>query len=194
VAYAGQVKGLAVNSVVTLLREEMGEAAFHGLRVHLPPESHGLLENKTLAVAWVPLATWLPFLSVVHKEVYSGDDWAFKAFARRSCARDFNLVYRMLLRLGAPATIIEKGAQVYGKYHQGAGTYRVLERFQKEKREYAVTRLEGFPPWELERYIVAAFIEQLLHMSAGRDVQVRERHCELTSTLSVEWESSWAAK
>lgn len=189
--YFGTVKGASVGGVVAQLKQELGEGGFAELLAKMPARAAELGKRRILAVEWIPLDEWLPFNEAIFSHVCKRDTDAYIRFVRRGCERDFNLFYRMLLRIGSPAFIVEKGAQVFNKYHQDAGTYEVVERFSKEGRDHIVSRVTGFPPWEPERYVIRAFLEQLVEMSGAKEVRVVERRCEVTDKLSLELETSW---
>ncbi|MCC6809599.1 MAG: hypothetical protein IT381_19375 [Deltaproteobacteria bacterium] len=169
---AGQTKGANLINTIAVARDRLGEQRFAELLERLPERTRELVKRRIVAVEWVALDDWMPFLQTLFAEHCRSDEVQWREWAHAFCERDFNTVYKFFLKLGSPGFIIGRAARVWRTYND-SGQLEVLSREQREKETHILMRLSDFEPYPLYAVSVQGFMEQLLAMSGAKASTVR---------------------
>jgi hypothetical protein len=172
VAMATRVKGAAILDGVSVVREVCGAARFEQLVLDCPQETQKLLQRTMMAIEWVNLDLWTPFLEVLHRQIALQDEPRFRRLLRAFCQRDFQTVYRPYIQSATAVSLCSKIPQIWSAYFEsGSLSAGVLAQHD---RQYGVTvqlrDIESASP--LVTTLVHAYIEQVLTMVGAKDCQV----------------------
>ncbi|MDX2012228.1 MAG: hypothetical protein SFW67_18680 [Myxococcaceae bacterium] len=161
-------KGVNCANTLRLIREQF--PTFERSLAGLPPESRLLLSRPIVAFDQVPLAAWIPVVEWAIDAV-ERDEAAVTAMARRWCDADFTGVYRFFVRLGSPTFLLGRAAQVWRTYYD-VGALTVSRGPDEGARQGATLSLTDFVPWPAFGSLFQGFIEQIVVLTGGHDVQV----------------------
>ncbi len=162
------MKAASIVNNIALVKQRMGDEPYARFVASLPPPTQALVTRRILSVEWIEADEWLPFQEQVLRDHCGGDELAFRAIVRELCAIDFNGIYRFFLKtFVSPAFVVNRAAKVWDTYVEG-GQLEV-----KDRRDTGVTVVLSVPPVSAIYFIlVQGFIEELLHIAGGKDIQV----------------------
>lgn len=179
-AAVGRVKGSIFAKVVKSLRARKDEAT-----AKVPEHCRHYLEERILEVSWLPESDYLELMRVLLELLPDPgmDRWEWAG--RDAAERDFDGVYRPLIKKGNPGRSLE--------------SFPVLWKLRHDTGETQVERTpSGGAVVELSNYVLRAeeiyrsiqgTLWQILHQAGATDIEVERtlspdaRHCR--------WELRW---
>src|SRR5262249_4274505 len=96
-----------------------------------PIETQQLLRRTLVAVEWIPLDDWAPFLTQLYERTCRRDEKAYRKFFRAVCKRDFSTVYRVYLSQPEPEIVLNKLSNIWSPYFD-SGSLTLAPRSSKE--------------------------------------------------------------
>ena len=189
-----RLKAASIINNIEVARQLVGEAALADLLRELPEPTRALFARRLLALEWIEAEQWLPFQSAMLQRYFTGDETAFRAYARKVCERDFNSFYKLIIRLiVSPESLLERTAKLWSTYSDD-GHLEVTARDRLGARQRVVLKLSGFHTEHVEfGVLLHAFVEQLLQMSGAHAVEVtRPINHVVAGAIETELVATWA--
>lgn len=177
-AMAARIKGATLLSTMALVREACPPQKYQELVASCPVATQKLLRGTLVALEWLSVDVWGPFLVALHQQLCRRDDAKMRKLMRAVFKRDFSTTYRALLAGLTPETLLPKlptlwpllldGGTLRGQAVGNSGTVLI------ELREFATST-------KIYTIVCEAFVEQLFSMvTPGRVelLRLREQHSD----------------
>lgn len=184
---SAKIKGSAVISTLGIFRAVLAGSTFESLVESCPPETRQLLRRTLVAVEWVPLKVWTPFMQAVFAGPCHGDELQFRRLVRAVCKRDFTTAYRVYLNVATPELILSKMSSIWcGYFDSGSlslgvteiegSRYKATVRMRDLETQFPlhVPILHGY----LEQILLMAGAQQLVILRANEFSQYGKLHCD----------------
>ncbi len=190
---SSRIKGASIINTIAIMREVLGVNRFQAIVNSLPAETQQLIRRTLVAVEWVPLEVWSPFIQAVFEIACHRDEQQFRRVLRAVCKRDFSTVYRVHLNLASPHAVLNQSPSIWSAYFDtGSLTLESTEaQGDQEKVKLQMRDLEtGFP---LHALMMQAYLEQLMIMSGAQRCTVqREKENFRSGRLSCDYVVNFA--
>src|SRR5262249_46579784 len=111
-----RIKGASLINTLAILREVMGVSSFQTIVDGCPPETQQLIRRTLVAVEWVPLVLWAPFLQTIYERTCKKDELQYRRLLRAVCKRDFSTVYRVYMHQATAETVLTRTATIWSAY------------------------------------------------------------------------------
>ena len=105
----GNIRGLAFSATVNYVKKNFGESGFSQILERLPLEQPQIFSEKFQAMQWYPTEALMNFLSTTEEIFGKGDYHLCYLIGKAAAEEAFGGLYRMLLEMGKPQTIIKRG-------------------------------------------------------------------------------------
>lgn len=187
---AARIKGATLLSTMALVREACPPQQYQELIASCPVDTQQLLRRTLVALEWLSVDTWSPFLVALHQQICRRDDGKMRKLMRAVFKRDFSTTYRASLTGLTIDTLVPKlptlwpllfdGGSLRGQAVGSSGTVLV------ELRDFATSST-------IYSIVCEAYVEQLFSMVTPGRVEVRrlrEQHsdgqlsCDCTLTYA----------
>jgi hypothetical protein len=168
-----RIKGASLINTIGILREVLGPVRFATLLAACPPETQQLIRRTLVAVEWVSLEVWSPFVQAIYEHLCRRDEHAFRRLMAAVCKRDFTTVYRSLIHLIPPLEILAKSSSLWAAYMDGGSLTVVSSDSENGRRRLTLQLQDLESSYPLHTTILHAYLEQILHMSGAKDCSVR---------------------
>jgi hypothetical protein len=113
------VKGTAVETTMLFVRERYGEEGYQRWLAALSPESREIVTSKILPSAWYPLEqAYVAPTRVVCEQYFGGAKRGAFEVGRYSALRALTGIYKMFVKIGSPAWLMERGSKVFETYYR----------------------------------------------------------------------------
>lgn len=175
---AARIKGATLLSTMALVREACPPHKYQELVAACPTDTQQLLRRTLVALEWLSVDIWSPFLLALHQQVCRRDDGKLRKLLRAVFKRDFSTTYRASLTGLTPETLIPKlptlwpllfdGGALRGQAVGSSGTVLI------ELREFACSS-------NIYSIVSDAYVEQLFSMVTPARVELRrlrEQHSD----------------
>lgn len=167
-----RVKGATLINTMALVRELVPPQRYQQLIDQCPSDTQHILKRTLVAVEWIPVDNWSPFMEAVFEHVARRDEDQYRRLMRAVCKRDFTTVYRTYLNGVSARALITKLPQLWSAYFDGGvmttretASHDGVTQAQAEVRDFE-SRSMIFAP------VIHAFIEQLLSMTGAQKLLV----------------------
>lgn len=167
-----RVKGATLINTMAIVRELLPPQRFHQLIDQCPVETQHILKRTLVAVEWIPVDNWSPFMEAIFEHVARRDEDQYRRLMRAVCKRDFTTVYRTYLNGVTARALIAKLPQLWSSYFEGGvlttretASHDGVTQAQAEVREFESKSMIFAP-------MIHAFIEQLLIMTGAQKLLV----------------------
>ncbi|MGA7617597.1 MAG: hypothetical protein WBX15_20720 [Thermoanaerobaculia bacterium] len=180
------VKASPVKSLIQFVDSELSPGEKEAALASLPPQYAERIRSHLLASDVVPvdLVNRLTEAAAAAKHE-SVDTFAYRA--GRAAAMDATRIYRFLLIVTSPLTLLSKSASVW-KTLYNRGDLRV-----EEKRDgFARLRLHDFPSEPSGCARTTGWIERLAELTGAKAVRVEQTRCHAREGGDCEWEIHWS--
>ena len=182
-----RVKGAALRSSITYLREHFPAEIQQKVMESLQEDQRTILSRPILVSDWYDAELLYSFMHAVAEVSVQDERVIFHAMGRQSCDDGLNTVYKLFFKIGSPAFIIKRAAQVWGNYYD-EGKMEVLDSSSK----FAHLRLlEQHLPNVAMCMRVTGWMERAVEFSGGRNVQLDHNTCAHRGDQFCEWRASW---
>lgn len=167
-----RVRGATLINTMALVRELVTSQRYQQLIDQCPSETQHILRRTLVAVEWIPVDNWSPFMEAIFEHVVRRDEDQYRRLMRAVCKRDFTNVYRTTLNGVTARALISMLPQLWNTFFDsGVLTTREIAshdgvtQAQAEIRDFE-TKSMIFAP------MIHAFIEQLLIMTGAQKLLV----------------------
>lgn len=182
------IKGATIINTLSILRELMGSDGAQAIIATCPRETQQLLRRTLMAVEWIDVDVWSPFLSAILERVAGRDEIKYRRIMRAVCKRDFSGLYRVYLQNADPLTLLAKVQSIWSAYFD-SGTLSASALEPKNGQQQSLLELRGLES-TAPIYLVTlhAYMEQLLVMvGAVKSSVQRRRESHLDGRLSCDY-------
>jgi hypothetical protein len=129
----------------------------------------------TVAVGWYDVALYARLLNALERAHGDGRFTLIADSGAYQAERDLNVVFRMLLRLGTPAYVVDKTAEYWNRM-QTTGTWKIERR--TPNCVYGWLADWGIVDAAMCAELVA-YIKRLIELVGGKDVVVEHPECRV---------------
>ncbi len=174
--FEGNIKGANCVNTIAETQRLLGPG-FKRFVAKLPSATQTIATRRVLAVEWLPLRDWAPFVQGVYDEL-GQDEGRMLTTARGWANADFSGIYKFLLRFGSPQFILARTSKVWSTYFD-VGTLEAPERRTLGDRQEIILRLRDFVPWPIFGITLQSFILEVLTLSGAKLLSVQLTRREL---------------
>lgn len=171
-AMATRVKGAAILDGVSVVREVCGAARFEKLALACPQDTQKLLQRTMMAIEWVSLDLWTPFLEVLHAQLALHDEPRFRRLLRAFCQRDFQTIYRPYIQSATAVSLCPKIPQIWSAYFDSGSLSPGALSVQNSVYAVSVQLRDLVSESPLVTIMVHSYIEQVLTMVGAKECVV----------------------
>ncbi len=176
---AARIKGASLINTIGILREVLGVARFQEIVALCPPPTQNLIRRTLIAVEWVALDQWAPFVQTIFEYICRKDEHQFRRLMRAVCKRDFSTLYRSYIAQTSPQGVLEKSSTIWSSYFDsGSLVLAPVEPGQDPLQPILQMRdLEtSYPVYAMTMH---AYLEQLMIMTGAQRCTIRRAHEQL---------------
>lgn len=188
-----RIKGATLINTIVTVRELTGPVVFQALVDGCPAETKQILTRTLMAIEWVPVDSWSPFLTAMLERLAKRNEEQYRRVIRAVCKRDFTTVYRALMQGATPASILGKMQVIWNAYFD-SGTLQVKPGQtlgQTQRTEFLLRDLETSS--NIYAITVQAYLEQVLNMAGALSVTVhRQKELLKDGRLSCDYQASFS--
>lgn len=173
-----QIKGAFLINTMAIVREVLGTTRYQQVLQACPAETQQQLKRTLVAVEWVSMALWSPFLQAVFENGCRKDEQLYRRLLRAICKRDFSTVYRAYLNNATPDSILNKLPNIWSAYFDTGTMAHVSSEPEGDKTRATVQMRDLETSLPLYAVTMQAYLEQLVLLAGGRQCtvqRVRER-------------------
>jgi hypothetical protein len=177
---AARIKGASIINTLSILREVLGSSRFQKIVDGCPAKTQQLIRRTLVAVEWIPMEVWSPFIQAIYEQICQKDELQFRRLVRAVCKRDFSTIYRAHLQGASQQTILKKSADIWSSYFDTGSL--TMEPGDAASPDAALTvRLRDLETsYPLYAVTMQAYLEQLLLMTGAARSTVRRVHEQLS--------------
>jgi hypothetical protein len=186
---ATRIKGASLINTIGIMREVLGVTRFQEIVARCPVQTQNLIRRTLIALEWVPLEQWAPFLQAIYEHICHKDEPQFRRLMRAVCKRDFSTLYRSYVTQASPHSVLEKVDSIWSSYFDsGSLTLAPSSPPETEAAQPAGTdkpqrlvlqmrTLETSSP--VYAMIMHAYLEQLMFMVGAKTCTIQREHEQL---------------
>lgn len=182
------IKGATIINTLSVLRELVGSEGAQAIVASCPRETQQLLRRTLMAVEWINVDVWSPFLAAILERVTGRDELKYRRLIRAVCKRDFSGLYRVYLQNADPISLLAKVQSIWSAYFD-SGTLSASALEPKSGVQQSLLELRGLESTSpIYLATVQAYIEQLLIMvGAPKSSVQRRRESHLDGRLACDY-------
>jgi uncharacterized protein (TIGR02265 family) len=109
-------KAQGFNSFVRTVREEIGPEEWSKVVAELSPATKKLVDSPPMPTSWVNDDHWNELYAVLSRTTFKSTPERYTEIGRRQLHRDLSTLYKMLMHLASPETVVKKAATIYNTY------------------------------------------------------------------------------
>jgi hypothetical protein len=151
------------------------------------PADERSVAGEAVVVGWYPVGVYSSLLRAIDRTLGQGNGAALVPLGRFQAEHDLNLFYRLVLRFWSPAILIEKTAEMWGRYHD-TGVWDV-----KREGDHRVTATVS--QWLGASDVVCpstvAYIGRLFELVGAKGVQAHHPECVARGGRRCTWTVDW---
>lgn len=181
------VKGSALRSTMTFLRERYPEDFCQKVVSTIPPAHRAILEKPIQQSGWYDATILYTLMHIIAKASNENEEDLFFRMGKQSCDDGLNTIYKIFFKVGSPTFILKHVAQVWGNYYS-EGRMVLLSGTSTT----AHMRLEGVQfPDESLCHRIRGWMVRASELSGGKNVRVFHETCVHRGGTSCEWKGAW---
>jgi hypothetical protein len=168
------------------LAKHYGSDSWDKLVSSLSPEDQ-LVIKQSVPISWIDLEVKLRLSRAMDSMFGNKDGALLSDFARFEAELDLNSAQRIFLRFANPAYLLEKGAQLWSRYHNW-GKYEV-ERISKTSAKSILHGNNTNDPLFCHQH--CGYIQRLVELVGGKNVIVVHAKCTSKGNGPCEFVVTW---
>ncbi len=162
-----RIKGSSVLESIRTIQSRRGADGYAKLLAKLDPATRDVFSGTIFASEWYPLDAFVRLIDAQLREWSGGDTKALVAQSAAISEKHLRGIYRIFIRLGSPAFVIDKIGAVHQTYFQG-----VEIEHRMVPPASAVIRYVGFErQHRLMEFTIIGFYQKALEISGAKDVR-----------------------
>jgi len=186
VSRPAQTKGISFLHVRHYADRRFGDAGWSKVLAQLDAADRATV-SATVAVGWYDLALYARLLRAFERAHGDGRFQLIAESGTYQAERDLNVVFRILLRLGTPAYVVDKTAEYWSRFHT-SGTWKIERRTPNCVYGWLAD-------WGVVDAVLcaelAAYIKRLIELVGGKDVAVAHPECRVKGHRACLYTLTW---
>jgi hypothetical protein len=183
----GHIKGVSLVSARRFV-EQTSADSWPKILARLTPD-HAQMVDEALVVGWYPIEAYRALLVALDDVLGDGRHSVLRPLGRFQAEHDLAIFYRLILRFWSPAVVIEKTAQIWGRYHD-TGTWETA----RHGEHGATASVSGWlGSSEILCAGTTAYIVRLFELVGASNVRVRHPECTARTAKKCTWVVDWDA-
>lgn len=178
---AARIKGASLINTIGILREVLGVARFQEIVALCPPPTQNLIRRTLIAVEWVALDQWAPFVQTIYEYICRKDEHQFRRLMRAVCKRDFSTLYRSYIAQTSPLGVLEKSATIWSSYFDSGSLTMAPEARDSELQPPTLLMRDLETEFPVYAITMHAYLEQLMIMTGAQRCTIRRARERLES-------------
>lgn len=172
------IRGASLIHTLGILREVLGASRFQTIVESCPARTQQLIRRTVVALEWIPLELWSPFLQAIFEHTCHKDELQFRRLLRAVYKRDFTTLYRAHLQTTTPQAILQKAAELWASYFD-TGTLTLAP--SETIGQSPIVQLRGMETsFPLYFVTMQAYLEQLMIMAGAPRCTIARAREQLT--------------
>lgn len=155
------------------MREVLGGTRFQEIVARCPIQTQNLIRRTLIALEWVPLEQWAPFLQAIFEHICNKDEPQFRRLMRAVCKRDFSTLYRSYVAQASPQSVLDKLDSIWTSYFD-SGSLSLSPDLPEPDSKLSKVQLRdletSFPVYTI---MVHAYLEQLMFMTGAKSCTIQ---------------------
>jgi predicted hydrocarbon binding protein len=182
---SARVKGVSFISTRRFV-EQSGPGAWSRVLAAMP-EEHRKIADEALAIGWYPMDGYKSLLAAIDDRLGAKNLAIMSPLGRFQAEHDLNLFYRIVLRFWSPAILIEKTAEMWGRYHD-TGTWAVT----REGDHRVTAAVSGWlGSGDVVCAVIVAYIARLFELVGASSARVQHPECMARGGRRCQWIVEW---
>jgi hypothetical protein len=183
-----KVKGSALRSTMSFLREQYPAPTVARILAGLPEEDRKILTPPILTSAWFPADALCRLIHGMEKETPGDPQDLYLRVGMQSCEDGLNTIYKLFFKVGTPSFILKHAGQVWKNYYDEGQIVLV-----SSTSNTAHVRLEGAKmPDPAMCMRISGWMKRAAELSGGHSVAVDHCACVHRGAPACEWKTDWA--
>jgi len=179
-ASIGHIKGVSFLSAKRYV-EQSGQRRWEEVMAALPADERSVA-GEAVVVGWYPVGVYSSLLRAIDRTLGQGNGAALVPLGRFQAEHDLNLFYRLVLRFWSPAILIEKTAEMWGRYHD-TGVWDV--------KRVTATVSQWLGASDVVCPSTVAYIGRLFELVGAKGVQAHHPECVARGGRRCTWTVDW---
>lgn len=169
-----RLRGAHLISAVAVVREVIGPVQYSALITACPPETRQLLQRTLVAVEWVPVDLWFPFLQTLFEQICQKNEAHLRKLLRATCKREFSSIYRAFLnQVRSGRILFGKTAAIWSAYYDSGSLSAEPLAPQNGQQRYLLRLRDLETRYPICLVGIQAYIEQILSMVGVKSLTVQ---------------------
>lgn len=170
---AARIKGASLINTIGILREVLGVARFQEIVALCPPATQNLIRRTLIAVEWVSLDQWAPFVQTIFEYICRKDEHQFRRLMRAVCKRDFSTLYRSYIAQSSPQGVLEKSSTIWSSYFDSGSLTLAPETAEQDGQQPTLQMRDLETIFPVYAMTMHAYLEQLMIMTGAQRCTIR---------------------
>lgn len=183
----GNIRGLSIVSAVKYIRQKHGEDGFNKVIEEVPEQYRKYLTEKCEAMQWYPMPALINLMRATDKVMGQSDYKECEEIGKFSAEVAFGGLYKMFLEMGKPHTIIRRAPLAWRLINE-TGEMEI-EVMSENSTKAKVTDFEDND--KAHCHYLIGYFQQVLTLTGGKNVTVKELQCVLEGADCCEFEAKW---
>jgi hypothetical protein len=162
-------KAQGFNSYVQVVSEMMSPDVWRDVVERTSPKTRRFIDEPPMPMQWMSDEHWNELVLILRKTAFAGKPELFVEAGQRQIKRDLSTLYKVLMMLVSPTTVVRKAATIYAAYTQN-GTMSA-KSIGERKVEVSVRGVEDHLP-EVWLHHVGS-ITGTLECAGAKGIQVK---------------------
>lgn len=171
-----RIKGASLINTIGILREVLGVARFQEIVARCPPQTQNLIRRTLIALEWVSLEQWAPFLQAIYEHICHKDEQQFRRLLRAVCKRDFSTLYRSYVAHASPQSVLGKLESIWSSYFDSGSLALAPEPPEPGSQRWVVQMRGLETEFSVYSIMMHAYLEQLMVMTGAKTCTIQRAH------------------
>ena len=171
-----RIKGASLINTIGILREVLGGTRFQEIVARCPVQTQNLIRRTLIALEWVPLEQWAPFLQAIYEHVCHKDEPQFRRLMRAVCKRDFSTLYRSYISQASPQSVLGRMDGIWSSYFDSGSLLLAPDQPDVGSQRYTLQLRDLETQFSVYAMMMHAYLEQLMFMTGAKSCTIQRGH------------------
>lgn len=168
-----RIKGASLINTIGILREVLGGSRFQEIVTRCPVQTQNLIRRTLIALEWVPLEQWAPFLQAIYEHICHKDEPQFRRLMRAVCKRDFSTLYRSYISQASPQSVLDKLDTIWASYFDSGSLSLAPELPEPGAQKHTLQMRDLETGFSVYAMMMHAYLEQLMFMTGAKNCTIQ---------------------
>lgn len=183
-----RVKGTAVLSSATYLKELLGEESFIELLGELSPEARKVFSGTILSAGWYEFSFVLELMKRAETRLPRGARSLAWEMGRHSAESGLKTVYKIFFKVADVGFILKRASTVFSNYYD-SGTMTVAAQ-DHGTATLVVTGFDQPSTYGCDRLL--GWMEKLLELTGAKNIRMSHPKCRVRGDDRCEYRGHWS--